>query len=723
MRRLLPAILALTLLPASASAAPPAPFGHACTAQNGVRVCPTSALGDRVASFDGVPLDVDVTLPPTGDGPFPTIVMLHGYGGSKANYEASKPEGDAQPSSDPGSATTYHWNSNYFARRGYAVVNPSARGFGRSCGQPASRTPDCAKGWIHLADQRYEARDTQSLLGLLVDEGVAKAGALGVTGISYGGGQSLELAYLRDRIRNPDGSYAPWLSPNGVPLRIAAAYPRWPWSDLVNALLPNGRFLDFRVSSATESRDPIGVPIQSYLTGLYASGAATGFYAPPGVDAGADLTNWFGRIQAGEPYGAEVRAIADEIHAHHQGFGIPGTPAPLLLLGGWTDDLFPSSESLRVYNAVRAADPGAPVSLQFGDLGHSRGSNKVNADKVLNDQGRAFFDAYLRGAAVPPAPGSVTAFTQTCPKAAPAGGPLQAPSWPALHPGAVTFGARAAQTVSSGGGDPSTGQAHDPITGGGDACKSTASAIEPGTAEYTGFGGPSWTLMGRPTVTADIETTGANGQLVSRLWAVDHGGHQVLIARGVYRLADDQRGRVTFQLSGNGYRIPQGNAPRLQLLGRDAPYYRASNGSFSVKLSNVRVVLPVAERPGSLPGVGAPPAWLQALGRRHPRLSVRVRLSKRRVLRTRGRLILPRGVTRAAGCRGRVTIQVKARKRTISARRAFVRHRTCRFSSKVRFHHRRRFGRVKRLTVRVRYGGNAVLTPAKTVLRRVRIRR
>ena len=206
MHRLVLAVLALAVLPASASAAPPAPFGHACTPQNGVRVCPTSALTDRVASFDGVPLDVDVTLPPAGDGPFPTIVMLHGYGGSKANFEASKPEGDGQPSSDPGSATTYHWNSNFFARRGYAVVNPSARGFGRSCGQPASRTPDCAKGWIHLADQRYEARDSQYLLGLLVDEGVAKPGALGVTGISYGGGQSLELAYLRDRIRTPGGS-------------------------------------------------------------------------------------------------------------------------------------------------------------------------------------------------------------------------------------------------------------------------------------------------------------------------------------------------------------------------------------------------------------------------------------------------------------------------------------------------------------------------------------
>jgi X-Pro dipeptidyl-peptidase (S15 family)/X-Pro dipeptidyl-peptidase C-terminal non-catalytic domain len=724
MRRLLLAVLApALLLPAAASAAPPLPFGHPCTAQSGTRFCPTTALGDRVASFDGVPLDVDVTLPATGNGPFPTIVMLHGYGGDKTNYEASKPEGDGQPSSAPGTATTYHWNSNWFARRGYAVVNASARGFGRSCGQTTSRTPDCAKGWIHLADQRYEARDVQYLLGLLADQGVARPGALGVTGISYGGGQSLELAFLRDRIRNPDGSFAPWRSPHGTPLSITAAYPRWPWSDLVNALIPNGRYLDFRLSNATESREPIGVPIQSYLTGLYASGAASGFYSPSGVDPGADLTTWFGRIQAGEPYGADARGIADEIHAHHQGFGIPGTPAPLLLHGGWTDDLFPSSESLRIYNALRAADPNAPVSMQLADLGHARGSNKVNADKALNDEGSAFLDAYLRGVGGPPAPGSVTAYTQTCPQAASAGGPFTAESWPALHPGAVTFGAATAQTVASAGGDPQTAQAFDPISGGGDACRSTAAALEPGTAAYTGFNGGRYTLMGRPTVSADIETSGANGQLASRLWDVGSDGTQVLVTRGVYRLTDNQRGRVTFQLSGNGYRFEPGHAPRLELLGRDAPAFRAGNGSFSVKVSNLRVVLPVAERPGSVPGVGAPPAQLQALGRRHPRLKVRNRLSKQRVLRTTGRLILPRGVTRKQGCRGRLSIQVKARKRTISTRRPFVRHKNCRFASKVRFRHRSRFGRAKRLTVRVRFGGNAKLTPASTKVRRVRIRR
>ena len=692
------AIFTLALLPASAAAAPPTPFGHACAPKDGVRFCPTTGLADRVASFDGVPLDVDVTLPPSGDGPFPTIVMLHGYGGSKTDYETEQ------------SSTTYHWNAEYFAKRGYAVVNTTARGFGQSCGAPVSRTPDCAQGWLHLADQRFEARDTQTLLGLLADQGIAKPGALGVTGISYGGGQSLELAYLRDRIRRADGSFAPWKSPKGTPLAIAAAYPRWPWSDLVNSLLPNGRFLDYRVSGPTESRVPIGVSIQSYTTALYGLGSATGYYSPPGLDPGADLTTWNAKIQAGEPYGADARAIADEIHDHHQGYGLSGTPAPLLLLGGWTDDLFPPAETLRVYNALRAANPAARVSLQLGDLGHARGSNKANADHAFNDAGSAFFDAYLRGTGSPPPPGRVTAFTQTCPQAAPAGGPFGAASWPALHPGAVLFGAGAAQTVSSSGGNPATSQAYDPISGGGDACHSSAKETAPGTAYYDAPAAAGYTLLGRPTISATIATSGANGQLAARLWDVAPGGSQVLVTRGIYRLLDNQSGKITFQLNGNGYRFEKGHVPRLELLGRDSPYYRASNGSFSVAVSKLQVVLPVAERPGSVPGVVSPPGALQRLGRKRPRLTLTARYErKRHTLRVRGRLIRPKGVSKRRGCRGSVTITVKRGKHTLRKRKVGIRHKTCRYQKRIRLR-----THAKRVTVRA---GSAA-TPRSRLARR-----
>jgi predicted acyl esterase len=196
---LLSAVVAAALaLPGSAMAGEPAPFGHACKAQDGVRFCATETLEQRVPSFDGVPLDADVTLPPSGAGPFPTIVMLHGWGGSKTDFESSSPAGDGNE--------TFDYNNVYYAQHGYAVLNYSARGFGNSCGSPSSReAAGCAEGWIRLADQRYEVRDTQYLLGLLADEKLTKPGAIGTTGISYGGGQSIELAYLKNRIRLPNG--------------------------------------------------------------------------------------------------------------------------------------------------------------------------------------------------------------------------------------------------------------------------------------------------------------------------------------------------------------------------------------------------------------------------------------------------------------------------------------------------------------------------------------
>jgi predicted acyl esterase len=98
--------------------------------------------------------------------------------------------------------------------------------------------------------------------------------------------------------------------------------------------------------------------------------------------------------------------------------------------------------------------------------------------------------------------------------------------------------------------------------------------------------------MGLPTVKATIKTLGPFGELVSRLWDVLPSGEQRLISRDVYRLADNQTGTITFQLHGNGYAFAPGDTVKLQLLGRDAPYYRASNGTFAIEASNVAVTLP-----------------------------------------------------------------------------------------------------------------------------------
>src|SRR4051794_4646525 len=310
----------------------------------------------------------------------------------------------------------------------------------------------------------------------------------------------------------------------------------------------------------------------------------------------------------------------------------------MLIENGWTDDLFPPSEALRVYNALRAANPDAPVSLQFGDLGHARGQNKPTVNRYLNDQGSAFFDSRLKGdaGAPAPAPGAVTTFTQTCPASAPDGGPFSATSWPAIHPGAFRFAGVDPQTVTSAGGNPKTGQTIDPIAGEG-ACARGAKETAPGTAvvESPVISSPL-TLMGLPTVQADVATTGPSGQLDSRLWDVAPDGKQTLVSRGAYRLTDNQtQKQLVFQLHGNGWQFAPGHIAKLELLGNDAPYLRANNEPFQVAVSNVVVELPTLERPAS----DAPPSGGQTvapvLGTGHvlnprtvratPRLRVRIR--------------------------------------------------------------------------------------------------
>src|SRR3954453_21000739 len=198
--RTLPLLAALVLLlvPAANAAAAPRPFGtHDCAPQDGVRFCP-GTVATRVKTFDGVPLDADVALPATGDTGLPLVVISHGWGQSKVGFAEMRP----------------------WAERGYAVLAFSARGFGDSCGSVASRAADpasCAKGWVHLDDVRFEARDVQPLAGLLADEGIVDPQRIGATGISYGGGVSLELAALRDRIDATGGAAVPGAHPAGPP--------------------------------------------------------------------------------------------------------------------------------------------------------------------------------------------------------------------------------------------------------------------------------------------------------------------------------------------------------------------------------------------------------------------------------------------------------------------------------------------------------------------------
>ncbi len=560
-----------------------------CAAEpDGTRFC--GGTNTLVPTFDGQQIDVNVALPPapeTGpDGPYPLVMVFHGYGGSELRLPALQ-----------------RWTD-----QGYAAFSMSDRGFG-PCGAKPTPPAHCLDGgWVRLMDTRYEVRDAQHFAGVLVDEGVADPAAIAATGGSYGGGMSMALAALKNRTMLPDGSLVPWTSPGGTPLSLAVAVPEVPWTDLANALMPNGRTLDYVADAPYLGPDGdarVGVMKQTFVAGLYASGLASGFYAPPLADPDADLTTWFGLINAGEPYDGNpaVAGLLDEIMTHHTSYYLDHSiePAPLLISNGWTDDIFPVDEATRFYNRTRAEHPGADISLFFLDYGHQRGQNKEADIDLLRAAQDAFLAHHLTGAPAPP--GGVTTLTQTCPRAAASQGPFTAPDWSEIAPGEVRTSSAGAQTILPVvPADAPRGQAYDPVSGGG-ACATADASDQVGAASYRLDPAPSggYTLMGSPTVVADFTLPGPTSQVAARLLDVAPDGNATLVARGLWRPeVGTSPVREVFQLHANGWRFEEGHVAKLELLPADVPYGRISNGQLPVIVQNLELRLPMLEGPGGV---------------------------------------------------------------------------------------------------------------------------
>ncbi len=572
----------------------PMPFGRlVCAPKYGVTFCQGGLVDGqdrRVPSFDGVPLDADVTLPATGKAPYPLFVLLHGLGGNKLEMESTRDDGLL--------------DNVTLASDGWAVLTYSARGFGNSCGTAASRlnTPACAKGWIQLADQRYEVRDTQYLAGMLVDEGYARPG-IAVSGISYGAGQTLELSMLKNRTELLNGKLVPFVSPQKhIPMTIAAAYAVWPWDDLDTALVPNGNLSTATATPAKADRSPVGVAKEEWDEVLYAASNGSGYLSPVGADPEADLTAWEAATVAGEPFtSGESDAIVD-LQKYKSAISIPmakGGPAPTVIQSGWTDTLFPVNEALHFANAVHAAGSKSPLLLVFDDVGHPWAEDKPADVAFNNETGIGFMNTVVLHHKTPRT--GVLVRAQTCPISAPSGPTVSARSWSSLQHGAIVLSGAATQEVTSSGGDPSVAAALDGVIK--PLCANLPGADEPGTATYSiEAGSKGLHILGGVVINAKLSITGNYPELIGRLWDVAPGGAtRQIVEMGAFRPSVNQASgtpasatateSISFELPPNDYEIATGHTLELELVGSNAPFFRKSNATFTIAVSDLKATV------------------------------------------------------------------------------------------------------------------------------------
>nr|MBA3489035.1 alpha/beta fold hydrolase [Longispora sp. (in: high G+C Gram-positive bacteria)] len=292
---------------------------------------------------NGVSLDTSWYAQTSGKAP--TVLIAHGFGGSKDSVDASARE---------------------LAAHGYNVLTWTARGFGRSGGE------------IHLGARDYEVRDAQGLIDWVATRAsVILDGPgnprLGVVGGSYGGALALNLA--------------------GVDSRVDAIVPQITYNDLSRALQP-----DTAGGSGVFSKAWSGV---LFGAGLAPESSRVGIEADPQCGRFArDVCDAFLDTATTGVATEKSTRLLRSVSPVEVGGRIS---APTLLIQGIADSLFPPVEADANAAAIRAGGKSTPVRVAWFSGGHDGGAgSEADAERVkfLTAQ---WLDHYLRHTG--PAPG------------------------------------------------------------------------------------------------------------------------------------------------------------------------------------------------------------------------------------------------------------------------------------------------------------------------------
>lgn len=582
------AVLLLVLAaatPADAQTAgdPLAALRASCQLKETVRLC-----AGKVASFDGTRLDTTLTLPKRRPRKrsLPLVVFLHGLLTDQSEYLSETAKG-VGPDRGANAYKTLRWNNVWFAEHGYAVLNYSARGHGASDGQ------------IELASKHVEVRDARRLIGLIADDrklARVRPTKVGVIGSSYGGGQ----AWLLMTTREDDSlQYGTWRSPGGRKVKLAAIVPGYTWTDLVQALVPNGRQRSRGVVDPTTANTPLGVPKITLVDG---------FIASAGARLPQEVYGYLARTTAGEPYEGDPtvdeakRALSEDRSAYFQDGYFEALKSgkqralPVLAGQGLTDPIFSPLEVVRMLRRLRAARPRYPLGMYFGDFEHLTALVKLKDLGTFHRLGNRFLDHYLRGRGRKPKLDARMAVTNCDPKRF--GPVLRAPSWDALHPGRVTYDLPGAQQTFSPISDP-RGLESDPVvlsTARGRGCITTTRPPTPGVATWTVPVDRAFTLAGMPRLRFRFTAAAADITFTPRLWDVAPDGSQTLVSRGAWRsVGAGATGEVVdFELYGAAWRFATDHRLMLEIPQSDATYFRPDSFASAASVEGVRLELPAA---------------------------------------------------------------------------------------------------------------------------------
>lgn len=457
----------------------------------------------------------------------PAAIYIHGFGGRRLTGEDNL--------------------AYYIAATGYIVLSYTARGFGEgeSGGRVTLVGPDELEDLSHVID--WLTTDPDHVIGPRVTK-------IGVLGGSYGGGHSFQIA------SDP---------------RVSAVIPLVGWTDLEQALYPNGAI--------------------KYKLGIaeFYSGLDKNVGQPPFYNFTQFEFDLFDEAADGRAPASGVRQqLRDRSIAHMNADGQEVLdPArqprvPTFIIQSWDDYLFPSTQVLDVFSQITA-----PKQIYMGRHGHPPGGNRFEGeDYYIAAAVLSWFDHYLRGIggtnSLPvtsaPAPFSVVPFTA---KQFPSNNITSIPFY--LKPGGILSRKKKgpSQEETAGGifrperirsshlGTEIPSQA-DMFSGHGEAVPGLPQSLEyylaPWESQTEMLGSGEFSLMVSSTTSTDLD-------IVVRIFDVARDGSETEVTAGAARVLGLSAGevrRVTFRDFGDDWVFAAGHSLKVRVSNIDFPDFR-----------------------------------------------------------------------------------------------------------------------------------------------------